>query len=148
MNRLRLVTLAVLLVLMVSVIPARAQTPPCDAVSPTSGTVIAGQPMTLTVCYLDSLPAPTSWALYDVVGTAAAVRIPIASMTADAVTSATNGRQYTTTMTAPSTVGSVHSYTIAAVNATGEGPASLPFVSTVNPVPLPLPGVPTKLRVR
>jgi hypothetical protein len=122
-----------------------AQTAPCDAVAATSGSIVAGQPMTILACLADPPPSSpiTGWALYD--GT---VRTPI-TMVADTVVSTLgNGRQYSATLTAPSAV-AVHTITLAAINATGEGLASSPFALTVLPVPPPpVPPAPTKLRIR
>lgn len=125
--------------------PAAAQTHPCDAPAVTSGTKVAGAPMTLSICSdgkdaNGNVTPIMGWALYDngarstptlVTGTTS----PVSGQTV-----------YTMASTAPLTA-SVHTYQFATVNAAGEGAKSLPFVLTVN-LPLTVPDAPNHLTVQ
>ncbi len=125
---------------------AQAQTHPCDLATATSGTAIAGATVTLSACHsgLDANgnnETITGWALYD-----NAVRTtPV--LTAGTAVSTTGLKLYSVTMTAPATAG-VHSYQIAALDASGEGAKSTPpFVLTVS-LPPTVPAAPSKLTVK
>lgn len=118
-----------------------AQTFPCDAPAPNAATFAPGGTQTFLACLPDQPTALSGWAIYD--GT---VRMPV-TMVADTVVSPTNGRQYSTSMAAPTSPG-VHTYTIAAINSAGvEGPKSVPFVLTVS-LPVAVPPAPTKFQLR
>lgn len=127
--------------------PLYAQTHYCDAVQPTSGTAITGQPATLQVCssLKDANGNPTTitgWAVYDN-GTRTTP-----TLTAGSVSPVSGKQVFSLTVTAPA-VG-VHTYQAAAINAGptgGEGVKSTPFVLTINPPPT-VPAQPTNLTVQ
>lgn len=126
-------------------VPAAAQTHPCDLPQPTSGTAVAGAPITIQGCAgpmdVNGNPVnPTGFALYDngvrttpafVFGTQA----PVSGFFV-----------VTVAATAPTT-GGVHTYQLAEFNAVGEGAKSPPFVLTVS-LPPGVPVAPTKLIVK
>lgn len=125
--------------------PAAAQTHYCDAAQPTAGTAVAGAPITVEACAdgKDANNNPTTltgWALYDN-GTRTQPSF------VKGTTSPVSGKSlYTLSTTAPATA-SVHTYQVAEINGSGEGPKGPPFVLTVN-LPATVPTAPTNLTVQ
>lgn len=125
--------IALLLVLVGLATPAFAQAHFCDTQAPTSGTVPAGAPVTLQICTLPAdTPNVSTFAVYD-----NGARL-VVTFSKGTTSGQSNKTEWDWQFTAPSAAG-LHTYQEAVINATGEGPKSVPFALTVQ---LPLPGAP------
>ena len=125
-------------------LPAFAQTHPCDQVAPTSGTGIAGQTKTLSVCHPGVDPngnAIDGEKLYDNGGAGTAI-----TMTKGATPNSAGFYEFTAPYVIPSTTGA-HSLTVSFLSGPAEGAVSTPFVLTVS-LPRVAPVAPTKPQVR
>lgn len=139
-----LLALSVFLLLFAA--PVAAQTHPCDAAQPTSGTAVAGSSVTIAACSdsKDGNGNPTTitgWALYD-----NGARTTVNLTPSGPVSPVSGLTNYQAAMTAPATA-SVHTYQLASINMLGEGPKGNPFVLTVT-LPLTVPDVPVKTRIQ
>lgn len=129
------------IVLMASAVSA--QTHPCDLVAPTSGTAVAGQTRTLSVCHsgLDTNGnAIDGTKVYDN-GVGSAI-----TLTKSATANAAGFYEFTAPYVVPSVAG-VHTLAATFISGTFESPTSSPFVLTVS-LPRTAPVAGTKTQVR
>lgn len=123
---------------------AFAQTHPCDLTPPTAKTVLAGQPVTLSVCHpgTDTNGNPvTLEKVYD-----NGVERASLSMTKSATPNSAGFYEFTGPYT-PASIAGLHTLTLTFLNGALESPPSNPFALTVS-LPATAPVAGTKLQAK